>query len=267
MLKWRGFLVCVSIVLGIAPFVAAQNVRPAERIADQGILLTPLRYLHRPGGVIEVSAALCVINTSNEGPQWFLLSSDTWNLNLRLGSLDAAFMTISNILASPDGKFLAVISVGEGHPILEVVNLPLLLQEKRYQVLHEFDPYPGVISLHSWNGAELQVYSNMLLPRRDRATGRVPTEYMLDNDELFALNALTGEIRAVSEGAKNPIEHYADTLFDQQAEEIEKDEALTRILMLDIENEAKIKHLLEILEAEQDPERINRILDELKQLQ
>lgn len=254
---------CLLILVGFYQ-AEAQN-KQATTPTEQGVLLTQLRYLYKPSGIVELNSTLCVINTSNEGPQWFLLSSDNWSMNIRIGSISAAMRLITDINASPDGKFLAVLSVGEGHPILEVVNLPVLLQEKQYQVLHELDPYPGFVEIRSWDGNRLHIDSDMLLTHRDKSSGRVPSELMLFWQETFSLNILTGKITGVSEGAKDPIEHYSKILMDQNASDAEKDEALFKMLRLNADN-VSLKHLLNVLETERDPKRINKILEKIDKL-
>lgn len=243
----------------------AQNTQEIT-LSTQGVLLTPLQYMYRNNSRIEVNSALCVINTSNEGPQWFLLSSDNWSLNKRIGSISADLMLISDIKASPDGKALAVLSVGEGHPVVEVIDLPLLLQEKKYRVLHKIDPYPGSIEIRSWeDNVRVQIGSDMLLTYRDKTSGRVPPELALSWQETFALNVLTGEISGVSDGAINPAEHYSRVLSDQQANDSEKDAALSKLLSLS-SDDMTIMYLLKLLDKERDPKRILRILEELDKL-
>jgi len=186
-------------------------------------------------------------------------------MNERIGSISAASGLISDIKAAPDGKYAAVLSVGEGHPILEVIDLPKLLQEKTYTVLHKIDPYPGVIEIRSWNGVRLQVSSDMLLTYRDKTDGRVPEDLRLSWQETFALDVLTGDISGISEGAKNPAEHYSRVLMDQQTSEAEKDTALSKLLASGSDDMA-ISFLLKILDKEQDPKRIIKLLEEIDKL-
>ena len=242
----------------------AQNTQE-NALKPPGMVLEPLKYVSNQNEPVEVNATLCVINTSNEGPQWFLLSSDVLGMNERLGFFSAALMLITEIKASADGKYLAVLSVGEGHPMLEVIDLSKLFQKKSYTVLHTIDPYPGFVNIRSWEGTQLQIDSDVLLTRRDKKTGRVPPELTLSASEIFVLNVLTGEISGVSEGAKNPSEHYSRVLMDQKASETEKDAALSILLTLN-PDEKTISYLLNVLEQEKDPKRILKLLDEISKL-
>ncbi len=223
---------------------------------------------HTPPGVIFESlpssdATLCVINLRDAEPQWFLLNSTG---NTPLGALSAAFGYVNTIKASPDGRYLAVISVGEGHPMLEIIELSKLIQQRAYLVVQHIDPYPGVISLEAWEGLQVHVRSNMLLTRLDKSTGRVPDSMVLGWEETFALSVLTGEITGISEGAKNPAAHYASVLLDENASEAQKDAALTQLLNAH-SGELAVTELINVLEHEHDPKRINKILDEISKLQ
>lgn len=244
-----GLVSLLTIITGTA--ITAQT--PPEPPLTPGLVLAPL----------DPSTTLCVIsNMAEDEPQWFLLKTDgnTW-----FGSLEAAFNQIVAMKASTDGRFLAVLSVGEGHPLLEVIDLRKLLSEQQYTVLHEIDPYPGVIAIQEWQGNDLHVNCDMLLTRRDPKTGRVPSEWMLTASEVFAMNVLTGQISGISEGAKNPAQHYAKILLDQSANDTQKDQALANVLSLNA-GDLPIAELMKMLEHEQDPKRILKILEEIEKL-
>ncbi|GAK61369.1 C4-type Zn-finger protein [Candidatus Vecturithrix granuli] len=228
----------------------------------RGILFEPLQNVSRGNQRLAEGATLCVINTQNEGPQWFLLNTDSIGVNEQLGSISASLALITSIKASPDGQYLAVVSVGEGHPILEVVNLPQLLQIKSYQVLQTIDPYPGSLEIQEWKDGQLYVKSDVLLTEMDKKSGRVPSEYDLSWQETFALNVISGKITGISEGAKNPVEHYTQILLNQQTSELEKDVALAKLLSLG-QGELTLSTLIKLLEQEQNPKRINKLLDQI----
>jgi hypothetical protein len=79
------------------------------------------------------------------------------------------------------------------------------------------------------------------------------------------LNPATGRISGVSEGAINPAEHYAKVLLDPSAGAAEKDRALVKLLSTQ-PGQIDMNLLLEILEKEQDPKRMNKLLDEINAL-
>lgn len=231
----------------------------------RGVLFEPLQNASRGNRQLAESVTLCVINTRNEGPQWFLLNTESTGMNEQLGSISGSLGLINSIKASPDGQYLAVISVGEGHPILEVIDLPQLLQTKSYRALQSIDPYPGFVEIQEWKGNQLYIKSDVLLTERDRQTREIPSEYGLAWQETYALNVITGEITGVSEGAKNPLEHYTQILLNQQASEIEKDVALTKLISL-AQGELTLAIIVKLLEQEQNPKRINKLLDQMSTL-
>lgn len=220
-----------------------------------GVLIEPLEQ----GGT---ESAICVVNMKEQEPYWFLLALMG---NTQIGTISAALHQIADIKASSDGKYLAVLSVGEGHPILEVIELPTLLTQKTYTVLHTIDPYPGTIDIRSWKGMRLHVGSDMLLTHQENPNERVPSELMLATPEIFALSMVTGEISGISEGAKNPVMHYAKVLEDPRASNREKENALSFILGLD-SADISIADLTGVLEQEQDPKRILKLLEKIEQL-
>ncbi len=264
-MRKRSYVIAALLIFIGSYCAEAQNIQE-EPVSEQGVLVTPLNYIYENDKRTEVHSVVCVVNTSNEGPQWFLLSSGNWQLNQRIGSISADLMLISDIEASPDGKSLAVLSVGEGHPILEVIDLPLLLQKKSYRVLHKIDPYPGTIEIRSWeDNIWLHIASDMVLTGTDKTSGRVSSELALSWQETFALNTVTGDIAGVSEGAINPAEHYSQVLMDQQVNESEKDAALSKLVNL-TSDEMTMMYLINLLDKERDPKRILRILEELDKL-
>jgi hypothetical protein len=266
---WKQIFVMVALLslgvnIGRVEQIAAQNT--SEQVIKQpGMVMTRLKYVSKQNEPTAGDALLCVINTQNEGPQWFLLNADAAGQNERLGAIAAKLGFITEIKASADGKYLALVSTGEGRWLLEVVDLPKLFQQKSYTVLYAIDPDPGVITIRSWDGPELQISSDVLLTRRDPKTGRVPPELVLVAPEIFALNVMTGELTGVSDGAKNPVAHYSKVLMDQQASQADKDKALATLLTLK-PDEVTMTYLLKALEQEKDPKRILKLLDHINNL-
>jgi hypothetical protein len=68
---------------------------------------------------------------------------------------------IAEIKASPNGRWLALISVGEGHPILEIADLREWRKLDRYQSPCSVNPYPGTISMGEWQSGMLRIESDL----------------------------------------------------------------------------------------------------------
>ncbi|WP_127347135.1 hypothetical protein [Pseudidiomarina mangrovi] len=103
------------------------------------------------------SAELLVINLADRSSHWYVVGGDGGNR--MLGSDLAGFQFIAELAANSDYQYLAVISVGEGHPLLEIIDLRLLLEQGVYQALHELNPYPGDFELQGWQGHTLEFAS------------------------------------------------------------------------------------------------------------
>lgn len=93
--------------------------------------------------------------------------------------------------------WLAVLSVGEGHPILEVVPLSALLQGN-YQVFKALNPYPGSIwpEAFSADGQSLHFRATVDMKKLASAPwdARFAEVILFEESQLFTLNLLTGEV-------------------------------------------------------------------------
>ena len=244
---------------------ASAQINQELLVNIRGVLFEPLHNVSKDNRLLAENATLCVVNTQNVGPQWFLLNTVGIGVNEQLGTISSGPQNITSIKVSPDGQYLAVTSAREGHPILEVVDLPQLIQQKTYHTFQTLDPSPGVVEIQEWKEKQLYVKSDVLLTEIDSKTGRVPAEYALSWQETFALNPVTGAITGISEGAKNPADHYIQILLDEQSSELEKDVALAKLLSLGQE-ELTLPKVIQLLEQEQDPKRINKLLDQIGKL-
>lgn len=102
-----------------------------------------------------------------------------------LGCALSAMVQAADLAVSPDRRWLAVISVGEGHPFLEVVDLQALLAGQGYKALTTINPYPGTINLERWTDTALLVTSDMPLPDLSPDGGAI--DQMLPEVHTFAL--------------------------------------------------------------------------------
>ena len=133
------------------------------------------------------------------------LESDTcWSLacesrnTIDLGCGLSALHAVGALSPSPDGRWLGVVTVGEGHPILEVVDLKSLLAGQGYQVLTSINPYPGTINLQGWKDSALLITSDMPLPELPLAEGDSdPASRVLPSQQVFALEPGTWKVQAV----------------------------------------------------------------------
>jgi hypothetical protein len=182
-------IIATVIFVSIAHCIFTQDI--TEKILqNKGVLLQSI-------GNEEL---LCVINTEDEnGAHWFILKD--MGRSREIGSNLSCLHQVHQILPSLDHRYLAVLSVGEGHPMVEVIELEKLRLQSKYVVLQEIDPYPGIVSIDRWEGSYLIVYSNVPLTQR-KEDGRVDPDLILPKDEAFSLDVATGEIKSSSSDKK-----------------------------------------------------------------
>lgn len=176
----RAFII---ILLSITPFYS-QDITPGI-LKDKGVLMIAT-------GNDEI---LTVINTDYEtGAYWFLIKGVAGNR--AIGNNLSRLAEVHQLLASSDGKYLAVLSVGEGHPMVEIIDLPKLLAKNEYTALHVVDPYPGTLGIDRWEGAKLIIDSTVPLHLR-KEDGRVDSDLLFPEARKFALNMPAGTIEAL----------------------------------------------------------------------
>ena len=134
-----------------------------------------------------------------EGRQlWFTLPTSFRDDEVVPGA-HAALSEVDEILASPDGRYLAVLSSSEDHPGVEIVDLPTLLDGRGWLVVASLDPYPGKVSIRSWRDGALLLKSDLPLTRCGEdcenlpaGSGREPRAFRLvpETRELTELTAL-----------------------------------------------------------------------------
>ena len=188
---------------------------------------------------------LCAVSHP-EGTEWFLTAGPVL-ANRKLGANLSAMGEVVAMERSRDGHRLAVVSVGEGHPVLEVVDLPCLLKSGSYRAMHEIDPYPGGVTIEGWEEGRLVLRCDMLLTRRGE-NGRVPSFLELDPAARFALCAATGEVVALSRHAREPVPYYRRRLRSRFADV----RAMAALALRDLGDRKALADLRRALEAERD---------------
>lgn len=123
--------------------------------------------------------SILVISDEQQGQLWYKLGE-----NRKLENLDpfsgTNFHAVDQISISPNDQWIAVITVGEGHPMLDVYDLQAVLngienaEEKKLFTPLFIDPYPGYIQILSWTDDQLIVQSDIQLDHLDKNERRVP---------------------------------------------------------------------------------------------
>jgi hypothetical protein len=155
------------------------------------VFLTVLFSCHSPARVIlnvrnvqmvrlhkDPNAGLMVISDDKKGPMWFSVE-DKGRVESLKNIPQVSLHAIEHLSFSPDDKVLAVISVGEGHPYLEIFNVNSILGSRdsesdvQIEPTLAIDPYPGYVWVNGWKGEKLILRSDMPLDHLDKKERRV----------------------------------------------------------------------------------------------
>jgi hypothetical protein len=104
---------------------------------------------------------LCVTNVDGEEPAWTLRTASGRARQIKTPK--ASLSHVAELRVSPSGRYAAVVSVGEGHPILDLFDLHAVLDDDAPEPLATVNPYPGMVSIREWTGDLLVVESDMPL--------------------------------------------------------------------------------------------------------
>ena len=144
---------------------------------------------------VSTECCLIVINPDMNKAEWFVLRNESIH---KLEYPPEQFMRVDDVIISADNKYLAYVSVGEGHPVLEIVdfsNFKKLKFNKKHKVMFGVNPYPGYISVtKQFDNDKLVVESDMSLDKID-AGGDYKKQY--DESRKFEINLITKKIKEV----------------------------------------------------------------------
>ena len=193
--------------------------------------------------------AICVLNSDEaEGARWLLVGAEGERTELGVGLSD--LHVVDSLESSSDRDYLAVISVGEGHPILEVVDLRRLLAEKAFETLWEVNPWPGFVAILGWRDGTLRLQSDMPLFFPPDESRLIPSQLLLPKPEEFSLDPATGVISGVSFDAPDLLAYEVERLGHQEMWERAEAARALRTLA----REEALPALREALAGETDPE-------------
>jgi len=127
---------------------------------------------------------------------------------------------VSMMLASPDGKYLAVDSVGEGAHLLDVIDLPRLIEKGETKILRMLDAFPAGFTIGHWKeDGRLLVTSNLLLTHGGSQPDnlvRAPHVLVFEEAGIYALTIKDGKIEPLSENAKHPVKTFIKQLTSKE---------------------------------------------------
>jgi hypothetical protein len=185
-------------ILFINYYVSAQSYTDA--IVEKNSLQIPFLDNNKD------SSLLVVINSTNHYVDWFIFSD--YGAEKIINS-PGSFLQIADISLSPNQKYLSVISVGEGHPLLEVflfseiINISKQENNKNIEVVYNLNPYPGYVSIENWSDKEnLIIDTDRLLSHKDEIM-HFPIGF--ENNQQYSINLETNKVSPLSIKKQKPI--------------------------------------------------------------
>jgi hypothetical protein len=140
-------------------------------------------------------------------------------------------MNIVQLEASPDGQYLAVLSVGEGHPLIHIFETREIVKHfESYQTIdknkdsylaayYSLNPYPGSVDIVKWNKKELFIKSDMLLNLPYLNSSQHYMSLEANTFLNFALDMKSKKIRPLDKKLEDPIKFALSLLSDKKEED------------------------------------------------
>lgn len=108
--------------------------------------------------------------------------------------LQASMSQLSQASVSPDGKHLVLVTRGEGHPILDVLDWPKVLSGRRVEPKLSVDPYPGWIEILAFREGKLAVRSDAPLDDPKWREASTSQWKLLQSLHIFLLDPAKGTL-------------------------------------------------------------------------
>lgn len=119
---------------------------------------------------------LCILNLQQGESQWFLIKATDGNQLLT--PHPASMSQVTDFLIAPSKQWLAILSVGEGHPIVDIVELTEFLHNREPKTLISINPFPGTIHLVKWQQHQLIVTSDRRINQKNEELNQVKKFYV-----------------------------------------------------------------------------------------
>jgi hypothetical protein len=216
--RWLTALLAASVLIAAAPtrqenldpkrLDLCLNGSPDDRSLSD-IVSEPIKALFTNGATTPVDEILCTSFSKETEPQvlgWFLLNPSAPSTVDYIGKDFGEHGEVTRLAPSPDGKYLAVAYSAEGHPTIEIVDLPALMRDKQYKPLSLVGGYPGYVHIDRWEANALIVKSDSLLHVNQRAA--------LFDDEEFSMDVHSGKLKPLSDELNDPLRYFAGRLRD-----------------------------------------------------
>jgi hypothetical protein len=145
----------------------------------------------------DASVGLMVITDERKGQAWYK-TQKTWRIETIKNIPETALHNVWQVEISPKDDYVAVLSEGEGHPMVEIFELKKIfrqrdgLEDEMISPIVTIDPYPGTIWIKGWQSDTiLRIESDVPLTLLDKHERRVPFQDPELETRIFLWNIST----------------------------------------------------------------------------
>lgn len=146
------------------------------------------------------SIGIMVISDEREGQKWYKTIKD-WRVETIQNIPETYLYKVWQVEISPQDEYMAVLSEGEGHPLVEIFEIEKILmrrddlEDEMISPILTVDPYPGTIWIKGWkHGTQLILDSDMPLTRLNKKKRRVPLQDPELESQTFLWDVLSDTI-------------------------------------------------------------------------
>jgi hypothetical protein len=128
------------------------------------------------------SLGVLVISDERMGQTWYK-TQNNWRVETIKNIPETSLYNVWQVEISPQDEYMAVLSEGEGHPIVEIFEINKIfrqrdgLEDEMISPALSVDPYPGTIWIKEWQSDTLLLIdSDIPLTLLDKKERRVPLQ-------------------------------------------------------------------------------------------
>ncbi|MBN2695591.1 hypothetical protein JXR93_13095 [bacterium] len=138
------------------------------------------------------------------GTIWGLIKDNRFHFLVK--SPGISFFKLDSFLISPDERYMLTLSVGEGHPILEIFEIEMFFNfegnEELIDPIFSLNPYPLWANFEEWKGDNIILSSEIDLTKtEDERVAELEKESSDSKSEVklfkFSWSVKTGELKRV----------------------------------------------------------------------
>ena len=243
--------------------IAYTTLGHAEPLRIQGLEIVSLNCDDYTGHLVAIGKG-----EVSEPDRWFILNSSGDAQEVEPPA--RFFARFHGMLASADGRFLAIQSSGEGHPAIDIIDLPHFIKSGQTRSVGAMTTYPGYLRMAHWENGGLYFTSDMLCLPIAGSWGNPDVDYFnftieLPESKMFVFNPDTGMIKAVSKELADPVNFFGNLLLDPDHDLRQREIGTAGLLKLG--GKGGVPFLKRALKIETDKEQILWLKDAIEYLE